>query len=68
MLIFGIMGIITALNNRIADGVLDFTIFCVICGLFSTAGQAGIFVGMVASFVVSIYLFARPPKIRRRIL
>jgi hypothetical protein len=72
-----IMGVVTALNfililyklshNRIADGVLDFIIFAVICTLFSAAGQAGLFVGMVASFIVSIYLLFSPPKLPRSI-
>ena len=71
-----IMGIVTALNfiliyhkfsiKRVADGSIDLLAFIVICIIFSTAGQAGLFVGMVASFIVSIYLYFNPPKFNLR--
>lgn len=69
-----IVGVITALNfililyklthNRKQDGITDLTIFIVICSIFSIAGQGGIYVGMIASFIVSIYLYFRPPDFR----
>ena len=68
-----IMGLISGMNfiiiyikytrNRIADATLDLVIFCAICAIFASAGQAGLFVGMVASFIVSIYLWINPPKL-----
>ena len=71
--VLSIMGVVTALNflliyikfkqKRIADGTLDLGIFASICGIFSYAGQAGLFVGMIASFLVSIYLWFSPPTI-----
>jgi len=70
-----IVGIVTALNfifiiyklthNRKKDGILDLAIFISICALFSIAGQGGIYVGMIASFIVSIYLFIYPPNLMR---
>jgi len=69
-----IMGLITGLNfiliyikfniGRLADAALDLTAFAVICTLFSTAGQGGLFVGMLASFVVSVYLWFKPPAFK----
>lgn len=67
-----IVGVVTALNfiliyykyqsGRIADATLDLTTFVIICSVFSIAGQGGIYVGMIASFIVSIYLFFNPPR------
>ena len=72
-----VIGVVTALNfiliiwkfstpNRKFDAVLDLGIFIFLCGLFSTAGQGGLYVGMVASFVVSIYLLFNAPKLSWR--
>jgi len=70
-----IMGVITALNfilimwkfthNRATDGSIDAILFVVVCGIFSSSGQAGLFVGMVASFIVSVYLLFSAPKFAR---
>jgi len=66
-----IMGVVTFANfiliyikfkcKRIADATLDLCIFGAICIIFSYAGQAGLFVGMIASFLVSIFLWFSPP-------
>lgn len=67
-----IMGIVSAFNlliikwkfehGRTLDGVLDLASFVVICYLFSASTEA-LFVGMVASMVVSVYLLISPPKV-----
>ena len=70
-----IMGIITAFNmliifwkfrkKRYPDAMLDMFMFLFLTSIFTTAG--GMFVGMVASFVISIYLFLYPPKMPKKI-
>ena len=65
-----IIGLVTAFNfiviywkfkkNRISDAVLDLSIFAVISFMF--AGTiSGLTVGMISSFVVSLYLLFNPP-------
>ncbi len=67
-----IIGLVTAFNfiviywklnsNRIADGVLDLSIFGAIAFMFSGT-ITGLTVGMIASFVVSFYLLIKPPEL-----
>lgn len=66
-----VIGLATAFNfivilvkfksNRILDGILDITIFTIISSLF-TGTISGMSVGMVASAVVSIWLWFNQPK------
>ena len=66
------MGIISAFNliiikwkfehNRKPDAVLDLTAFLIVCFLFS-GSTAALFVGMVASAFISVYLLISPPKL-----
>ena len=63
-------GIATAFNfliiywkfkrKRIPDALLDLGIFIAICFLFQST-FAGMQVGMIASFIVSIFLLVFPP-------
>lgn len=67
-----ILGIVTGFNllvivykfnsEREAEAVLDLVLFAVIVYIMSGAGQGGMFVGMVASAVVSTVLYFSPPK------
>lgn len=69
------MGIVTAFNliiikwkfdnGRISDAILDLVAFVIVCILFS-GSTAALFVGMVASMCISIYLLFSPPKGLRR--
>ena len=66
-----LMGIITALNlifiywkfqkARYEDAILDIIAFFIIVKLLGSS-TGGMFVGMVASLTISIYLFFNPPK------
>ena len=66
-----VIGIATAFNfivilikfkqDRIEDAVLDISIFIAIAFMFSGT-IAGMSVGMVASAIVSIYLWFSPPE------
>lgn len=68
---FIIIGIVSALNlivivhkfkkGRIEDGIFDSILFVVMTSLFS-GSYAGMVVAMVASFIISVYLYASPPK------
>ena len=49
-------------NGRVADGVLDLTIFGAIAAIFAGT-VSGLTVGMIASFLVSLYLLSSPPKL-----
>lgn len=67
---FLLIGIISALNliviihkfkkNRVEDGVFDVTLFGILVILFN-GSYSGMVVGMVASLVVSTYLWVFPP-------
>lgn len=69
---FLILGIVSALNfifilhkfqkNRIEDAVLDSLLFIGVVFLFNGT-YAGMVVGMVASLLVSIYLYFNPPNL-----
>ena len=64
------MGVVTAFNllvivkklnlNRYEDAILDVSLFVTVVFLFS-GSYAGMVVAMIASLVVSIYLFKYPP-------
>lgn len=66
-----IIGLIVALNiivimskfkkGRIEDGVFDTTLLIIITILFQSS-YAGLVVSMVASLLISIYLYASPPR------
>lgn len=68
---FIIIGLVTAINliviikklqkNRKEDAILDATLFVVVVILFS-GSYAGMVVAMIASLVISIYLYANPPN------
>jgi hypothetical protein len=49
-------------NGRVADGVLDLTIFGAIAAIFAGT-VSGLTVGMIASFLVSLFLLMRPPSL-----
>lgn len=67
-----IIGIATAFNfiiivhkfrtGRIADGILDTVIMAIICRLFIGTFSA-LTVGMIASMLVSFYLFFNPVRL-----
>lgn len=68
---FIIIGLVTALNliviikklqkNRKEDAILDAALFITVTILFS-GSYAGMVVAMIASLVISIYLYANPPS------
>lgn len=60
---FNLLVIVYKFNSgRESEAVLDLVLFGVVIYIMSGAGQAGIFVGMVASAVVSTFLYFSPPK------
>jgi len=66
-----LMGIVSALNlifikfkfskKRYGDATLDGLTFFLLTSFF-TGSMGGMFVGMVASLVISIYLYFSPPE------
>ena len=72
-----IIAIISALNlivilhkfkrGRVEDGIFDSTLFVLLAVLFSGT-YAGMVVAMVSSLIVSIYLWASPPKFFKSIM
>jgi hypothetical protein len=68
---FLIIGIVTALNlifvkkkfelKRYEDGIFDLFLLVVVTIIFG-GSYGGLVVGMVSSLIISIYLFASPPK------
>ena len=71
---FVIIGVISALNllvimhkfkkGRVEDGVFDSILFGLMVTLFS-GSYAGMVVAMVASLIISMYLWASPPTFFR---
>ena len=67
-----IMGIVTALNlifikikfeqKRYEDAILDIIAFFIITQILG-GSMGGMFVGMVASLIISIYLYFNPPNL-----
>jgi hypothetical protein len=65
-----VIGIVTALNliiivkkfkqNRYEDAILDIALFSVVVVMFAGT-YSGMVVGMIASLVVSLYLYSNPP-------
>jgi hypothetical protein len=73
MELFIVAGLVTAFNlvivhyklkkGRVIDALLDVGAFVFLVWLFKDAGQGGIVIGMVASFMVSMYLlYFHKPK------
>lgn len=68
---FLVIGVVTALNlifikkkfelKRYEDGFFDLFLLVVITMVFS-GSYGALVVGMVASMIISIYLYANPPK------
>lgn len=48
--------------GRIAEATLDMILFILIVYIMSDSGQGGLFVGMVASAIVSMAILISPPK------
>ena len=71
---FIIIGIVTAINmiviiskvkhNRYEDAFFDFTLLLAVVILFS-GSYGGMVVAMIASMIISIYLYAYPPQFFR---
>ncbi|GHS86324.1 hypothetical protein FACS189487_00370 [Campylobacterota bacterium] len=78
-MLFAIAGLCTAFNlviihlkckvGRYLDAVLDVAAFFFLVWLFKDSGQGGIVIGMIASFLVSIYLFFahKPPPTKEQV-
>ena len=70
MIMISTLGIVTFFNffviyhkfkkNRLADAVLDMSIFAIISFMFSKT-ITGLLIGMIASMLMSIYLWFYPP-------
>lgn len=68
---FIIIGIVSALNlivivhkfkkGRVEDGIFDSILFILMASLFS-GSYGGMVVAMISSLIISIYLWASPPK------
>jgi len=68
---FLVIGIVSALNliiiiqkfkrKRFEDGVFDVLLFIAVVTIFS-GSYAGMVVSMVASLIISIYLWSSPPE------
>jgi len=73
---FLVIGIVTAVNmiviimkfkrKRYEDGIFDMLLLTLVTVMFS-GSYGGMVVSMVASMIISIYLFANPPKLFKAI-
>lgn len=71
---FVIIGTVSALNliviihkfkkGRVEDGIFDSILFVVMASLFA-GSYGGMVVAMIASLIISIYLWASPPQFFR---
>lgn len=74
---FIIIGVVTAFNllviikkitlRRFEDATLDSLLFIFVAILFS-GSYAGMVVAMIASLIISIYLFKNPPKTFKQVV